>query len=417
MASLPDQVQHLTLRNGMGDPIPITMEVIDQPSDDRQVLAAEYRVEMWRTPVGLHSRSMPPPFPWVGVRVRLQPELVLAVSGLDAPTGEMDFPRELLLYAAPQATETVLDQILSGELPRERAHRVVRVSIANRSDLKASKEATGETYEQRSHMCYEDLCRIACAIWREVHRPNDFDLAYLRGSKAKRRAYEDAEWINAIRWGQGDGFWSETGSTNMECQLVGAKMRELEDRLAGSGLGVLPEVVGRVDLGPGLRFVPDARLRDSIERDCREINAAAKAGSAKAVIILCGSVVEALLYGLLKDKDAAAKDTARELADSTNDRRAKRAFSDAAKADLSRWKAEVLIHVAHKVEPQRVTEDAAAYAHVLRDYRNLIHPGKEARSGKSVDQHTASIAVSVLNLVVRGLANPSGTPSLPSSQT
>ena len=49
------------------------------------------------------------------------------------------------------------------------------------------------------------------------------------------------------------------------------------------------------------------QFRDTLLRDCREINEIAKVGGAKAVIVMSGSVVEALLYDLVKTKESAAQ--------------------------------------------------------------------------------------------------------------
>ena len=169
-------------------------------------------------------------------------------------------------------------------------------------------------------------------------------------------------------------------------------MRQLEARLSRAELGVLPEIVGRIDLSSGLSFL-QGDLRDSVLRDCREINEAAKVGAAKGVIVMCGSVVEALLYDVVKADEQKAQ--------------AKVATIPAVKgwADrpVDQWTAFPIIKVARELEPTKVGADAAAYADVLRDYRNLIHPGKAERSSKAVDQHTAAIAISVVNLLIGGL--------------
>ncbi len=109
---------------------------------------------------------------------------------------------------------------------------------------------------------------------------------------------------------------------------------------------------------------------------------------------MCGSVVEALLYDLVKTDEQAAQAKAAAIPE----------VKQYASKPVNQWTAFPLIKVAHELEPSKVSADAAAYADVLRDYRNLIHPGKEERSSKAVSQHTAAIAISVVNLLVSGLS-------------
>ena len=62
---------------------------------------------------------------------------------------------------------------------------------------------------------------------------------------------------------------------------MGLRVRELESKLSKASLGVLPAIVGHIDLLGGLTFLP-GNLRTSVERDCKEINEAAKVGSCES---------------------------------------------------------------------------------------------------------------------------------------
>jgi hypothetical protein len=170
----------------------------------------------------------------------------------------------------------------------------------------------------------------------------------------------------------------------------------LEQKLSKDELGVLPQIVGQINLNKELDFVGNGNLRAMIERDCKEVNAATKAGAAKSVIVLCGSIVEALLYDLLKTNEVEARQFADNLA-------SKGMLPKKPPKELNQWTAEPMILVSHEMYPKKVTEDACKFANVLRDYRNLIHPGKEDREKITFDQNIASIAISVVNLIISGL--------------
>lgn len=321
--------------------------------------------------------------------------------------------QEIIIYAAPRIAEKHFSRMMSLSPSSPSAERVECLEIAYEKDLKSSKEeVAGETYEQRSIWCYEDLCKIVLERWQDPHvLPKEFRLNNLKANPLKRRVYEEREWFNVLAWGEGDEFWSKADPAKPDRYtryIINPRMmRRLHEQLSKASLGVLPEIVGRIEIDAGLLFL-DGDLRDSVERDCKEINEASKVGAAKAVIVLCGSVVEAMLYDLLKEKKAEASKAAKRLADDPSNSLVKGPLLRAAKDPIDKWTACPIIKVANDLYPDVVSADAAAYSDVLRDYRNLIHPGKSERSAKSVDQYTAGIAIQVVNLVIGGRRESGG---------
>jgi hypothetical protein len=345
-------------------------------------------------------------YPAVTVVVDTWNCLVLTVSGLyDAASVLRTNQEEVLMFAAPRIAEMKLGAMLSSGVPEAIEERLHYVEWERGGDITAVKqEAAGETYEQRSRMCFEDVCRRALQIWESPHcEAKKFTLRKVREWPEKRRVYEDKEWQQAALLGLAEGYWSEKTGRGMSlvCGIDGSKMRQLKEMLSKRSMGILPEVVGAIEVGESLDFL-NGGYRDSVERDCSEINAAARMGAAKAVIVLCGSVAEALLYDLLKPDEKEAQKKAVELAKLPENALLKGELEKAAKLEIGRWGACPIIKVAHALHPDVVGADAAAYADVLRDYRNLIHPGKAERSARTVDQHTAAIAISVVNLVIKG---------------
>jgi hypothetical protein len=167
----------------------------------------------------------------------------------------------------------------------------------------------------------------------------------------------------------------------------------------------LPEnaIVGEVNYEKGLSFLKDKGLKASIESDCDEINKIANVGAAKSVIILCGSVVEAILYDLLKGDEKRAKEVAEKLSIMPENNSIKYILDSASRKKLNEWTLLPLLKVAKRQYSNKVREDVVVYSDVLRDYRNLIHPGKAERSEKKADNHTATMAITVLNLLISGL--------------
>ena len=135
-------------------------------------------------------------------------------------------------------------------------------------------------------------------------------------------------------------------------------------------------------------FVNDQKIREIVERDYLEIQRAFVADCWKSAIILSGGAIEALLVDMLTQDQSAASVAKAAPKSHTN--------------DLNRWGLSDLIAVA--IELKKITEGAQKLSDSIRDYRNLVHPGNEVRSGLVVGKEEARIAIEVLHLVHRDLS-------------
>ena len=133
-------------------------------------------------------------------------------------------------------------------------------------------------------------------------------------------------------------------------------------------------------------FVDDIKLRKILERDYAEIQRGIISLNWKSSIILSGGAIEAILLDLLS-KDAV---------------KAKKSNKAPQEKDLSKWDLNDLIEVA--VETDLVDGEAAKLSHSVRDYRNLVHPGKEMRSKLKVEPEEAKIALQVFNILIKELS-------------
>jgi len=132
-------------------------------------------------------------------------------------------------------------------------------------------------------------------------------------------------------------------------------------------------------------FVTDGELRAICQRDYEEVQRVEIAGAHKATIVLCGSLTEALLLEVIQIEEAKA-----------------RASSKAPKRPLERWDLHDLLEVA--IDLGLINPGAAVLAKGIKDYRNLIHPGKEVRTKFHVGPEEAAISRQFLELVIRDLA-------------
>lgn len=383
----------------------------------------------------LCGRDYDMPYPYAIIKCLSNPKLVFSVESSNDLVPN-DILVEFLLFVTPRVAEMAINREYAkvGGWKFDLLTEVVKYDDSGIKHLKSipntngklselirkdtyfhsvKENAAGETYEQRSRLCYEDLCRFIVKIWRNPHvSGKNVVLKAFKSCNENKRIYETGEISNVLAWATGDDYLIEIKPDDINTTIAGmgrmlrrmytsweingSKIRELEQKLSKDELGVLPQIVGQINLNKELDFVSDGNLRAMVERDCKEVNAAAKAGAAKSVIVLCGSIIEALLYDLLKTKESEANQTANRLVE-------KNKLYKKPPEELNRWAAEAMILVSHEMYPEKITKNASKLANVLRDYRNLIHPGKEDREKITFDQNIASIAISVVNLIISGL--------------
>lgn len=132
-------------------------------------------------------------------------------------------------------------------------------------------------------------------------------------------------------------------------------------------------------------FAHDEALRKIIVRDYKQLEKVLATEAWKAVIVLCGGLIEGLLLDLL-ERDATA---------------ARQSVKAPKEGNLRRWDLNDLINVA--ADLKKLPTGIDRLSHSVREYRNLVHPGRELSSDLRVEPEEARIAVEVLRIVVREL--------------
>jgi hypothetical protein len=143
-----------------------------------------------------------------------------------------------------------------------------------------------------------------------------------------------------------------------------------------------------------LPFITDAALRDAIRLDIDNAERAAVNIEWKAATVLGGAAIEALLLWKLEtlplpDIEAAAISV----------RQWKKV------PPLDKWHLPDYVEVAAIVPTAKpvITADTAALLRVVRNYRNLIHPGAAVRIAEQCDKRTAYAALAGVAGVVNDL--------------
>lgn len=124
-------------------------------------------------------------------------------------------------------------------------------------------------------------------------------------------------------------------------------------------------------------FIVEEDFRKVLEKDYSELEKCLNNSSPKSVLILSGSIIEALLIDYLLSLDL--KELTRE--------------------KLLKW--DLNQSISKSYELGIISEKARNLSDVVRNYRNLIHPGKSIRSNESPTMEDASIAKSLLEIIIR----------------
>lgn len=122
-----------------------------------------------------------------------------------------------------------------------------------------------------------------------------------------------------------------------------------------------------------LEFVKDSDLREIIHRDIDELNIVLSHGLEQAVktcMVLCGSIVETMLLDSLYQREKEALSHIPKLSKKISN-------------NLADWDLSDMVSVATHLDPPLLPEDAISGATQLRQWRNLIHPGRELKDTKN----------------------------------
>lgn len=178
-----------------------------------------------------------------------------------------------------------------------------------------------------------------------------------------------------------------------------AKAREIVARLQGLSPPSAKPATQTVDdflhsefIIPNIQKLPiEAQAVPIIESRLAEARTAMGAGAYLATVLLCGSVLEAVLLG------AAQKQPAR-----FNQASASPKAKDGSVRRLHEWSLAQFIDVASEID--LLKPDVKKFGHGLRDFRNYIHPYEQMASGFTPDQHTAKVCFQVLKAALASVA-------------
>jgi hypothetical protein len=148
-----------------------------------------------------------------------------------------------------------------------------------------------------------------------------------------------------------------------------------------------------------LTFITDIPLRDSIRRDIGATDRLLSTFEWKAATVLAGAAIEALLHWRLDQPPPTTAD----ISGSVKTLLAQGTFNKKPPSDRDNWTLHHFIEVSGHLKV--IGGNTIIEAKLAKDFRNLIHPGKAARTGETCDRGTALSARAALDHVVRDLSH------------
>ena len=143
---------------------------------------------------------------------------------------------------------------------------------------------------------------------------------------------------------------------------------------------------------PNIRNLPvEQAVVPIIESRLDEARKALAAGAYLSVVMLCGSILEAVLLGKAQREPALF-----------NSSKASPKTAQGKVKQFHDWTLAEFIDVAGDVEVLKL--DVQKFSHGLRDFRNYIHPYQQMTSGFSPDEHTAKVCFQVLKAALASVA-------------
>lgn len=194
-------------------------------------------------------------------------------------------------------------------------------------------------------------------------------------------------------------------SYEVHCKLKGdtpdreklATCRSIVARLCGGkppkcGTEIFDDFLKQEFSIPNVHKLPvESQVASIVERRLDEVRRAMHAGAYLAAIILCGSILEAVLLG------AALRNPEHFNRGSESPK-----TPEGKPKPFQEWSLARLIDVACEIGLLKL--DVKKFSHVLREFRNFIHPYQQLASGFTPDEQTAKICFQVLKAALADLA-------------
>ena len=175
------------------------------------------------------------------------------------------------------------------------------------------------------------------------------------------------------------------------------KCREIVSRLTGVSIREFfntSEGVPNSDFQvPNVSRLPvDSAVSEIIRDRLEEVQKCLSVGAHLAVIFLCGSILEGVLLGVAMDNP-----------ERFNRSKSSPKDQSGTVTKLRNWNLWQLINVACDIGLLKM--DSSKFSHILRDFRNYIHPNQQLKEDFHPDSHTSDMCFRALLLALADLSD------------
>jgi len=189
----------------------------------------------------------------------------------------------------------------------------------------------------------------------------------------------------------GTGFsYEEQAKLREVANAAGRLCERMQEKMDLNSSQVLKAYLNKIDI-PSFDFIHIKDLIPILERDYQEVVTCRETGCWKASIILCGSLLEGILYDLLKQNETKALASKEAPKDKSGD-----------SVPLEDWFITYLINTAADLD--LIEKGIKALHHTTKDYRNLVHPTNEIKSSYKLKKEEADNAFAILNMLIKDLS-------------
>lgn len=219
-------------------------------------------------------------------------------------------------------------------------------------------------------------------------------------SKARRlRAFWEIEPDNLVGkvlnelldiWEYENGSQAVDNDKYKKCRSIASRLTGVSPKQTASEEEFLERKIDLPDLD---KLNLDHQITAILVNRLKEIEKGLNAKASLSVIFMCGSVLEGALLGIAIQKPKEFNQSTCSPKDNKTGKVRK----------LQEWTLAQLIDVACDIKLIKL--DVKKFSHVLRDFRNYIHPYEQSVSGFTPDHQTAGICFQVLKAALSDLSN------------
>jgi len=123
-------------------------------------------------------------------------------------------------------------------------------------------------------------------------------------------------------------------------------------------------------------YISDSGFQEILKRDFIELKKCQEVKAAKSILILCGSILEAVLADYFSENLPV----------------------NVTKAGVLQLPLSALLD--HAESSMIINKSDKSLATVIKDYRNIIHPGREVRKQENFDIRNAELSIQILELIL-----------------